>query len=256
VIRQEATSEKWLITFADLMSLLFALFVLINSFSEIDAESFRKNAGPMSQAFNGTVTESDVTFTKKLIKETKDTVAQSLPPINIMADQLPIDVIDKNETTSELDDPYILLVNQTKVLNLLEEGLKNEIKNENWKIAIKDDNVLINMSGDSAFNSGSAKLTNTAKNALDRIIGVFPDSSGEIVIVGHTDDIPIKSQQFPSNWLLSSARASAVASYILSNSDIKKSRVSVVGKADTQPISKSREKNRRIELKIYVRARY
>jgi chemotaxis protein MotB len=256
VSRKEETSEKWLVTFADLMSLLFALFVLINSFSEIDAESFRKNAGPMSQAFNGTVTESDVTFTKKLIKEKKEVVAQSLPPINILADKLPIDVISENETTSELDDPYILLVSQTKILNLLEDGLKNEINNDNWKVAIKDNNILINMSGDSAFNSASAELSSTAKNALDRIIGVFPDSSGEIVIVGHTDDIPIKSQQFPSNWNLSSARASAVASYILSTSNIDKSRISVVGKADTQPISKSREKNRRIELEIFVRARY
>ncbi len=256
MIRQEETSEKWLITFADLMSLLFALFVLINSFSEIDAESFRKNAGPMSQAFNGTVTESDVTFTKNLIKEKKDIVVESLPPINIKADKLPIDVISEVRTTSELDDPYILLVNQTKILNLLEDGLKNEIKNDNWKVAIKDDNVLINMAGDSAFNSGSSELTDTAKNALNRIIGIFPDSSGEIVIVGHTDDIPIRSRQFPSNWVLSSARASAVAGYILSNSNINKSRISVVGKADTQPISKNREKNRRIELKIYVRARY
>ena len=73
---QEGTSEKWLITFADLMSLLFALFVLINSFSEIDAESFRKNAGPMSQAFNGNVTESDVTYSVKPIKQKTEKVVQ------------------------------------------------------------------------------------------------------------------------------------------------------------------------------------
>ena len=249
------TAEKWLITFADLMSLLFALFVLINSFSEIDAESFRKNAGPMSQAFNGTVTESDVTFSKQPIKQ-KEKIVQSLPPINITADRLPVDNIDQVKTTSELDDPYIVLVRQTKIFNLLEDGLQNEIKNDNWIVAIKDDNILVNMSGDSAFNSGSAELSNTAQNALDRIISTLLDSSGEIVIVGHTDDIPSKSRQFPSNWVLSSARASAVASYILSNSNINKSRISVVGKADTQPISKNREKNRRIELKIYVRARY
>ena len=255
MIRKNDTAEKWLITFADLMSLLFALFVLINSFSEIDAESFRKNAGPMSQAFNGSVTESDVTFSKQPIKQ-KEEIVQSLPPINIMADKLPIDTLDQTETTSELNDPYIVLVRQTKIFNLLEDGLKNEINNDNWVVAIKDDNILVNMSGDSAFNSGSAELSSKAKNALDRIISTLLDSSGEIVIVGHTDDIPSKSRQFPSNWILSSVRASVVASYILSNSNINKSRISVVGKADTQPISTNREKNRRIELKIYVRARY
>ena len=253
--RSNSTEEKWLITFADLMSLLFALFVLINSFSEIDADSFRKNAGPMSQAFNGTVTASDVTFSKNPIKR-KDKVVQSLPPINIMADRMPVDALELAETTSELDDPYILLVSQTKILNLLEDGLKSEIKNDNWKVAIKDDNIVVNMSGDSAFNSGSAELSNVAKNALDRIIGTLPKNSGEIVVVGHTDNIPSKSREFPSNWILSSARASAVASYILLNSNINRSRLTVVGKADTQPISKSREKNRRIELKIYVRTRF
>jgi chemotaxis protein MotB len=109
------------------------------------------------------------------------------------------------------------------------------------------------MSGDSTFNSGSSDLSNKAKNGLDQIIDVLPYISGEIVIVGHTDDIPIQSFQFPSNWALSSSRASAVASYIILNSNINKTRISVVGKAETEPISTSKEENRRIELKIKVR---
>ena len=79
---------------------------------------------------------------------------------------------------------------------------------------------------------------------------VARDLWGRNLAEGHTDDVPISSTKFPSNWVLSSARASSVASHLLSKSQIKKSRISVVGKADTQPISNKREENRRIEIKV------
>ena len=188
---KQLINERWLVTFADLMSILFALFVLINSFSEIDAESFKQNAGPMSQAFNGNVQSSDITYEGKKVEKEKIVVKEVI-------EKEAVQTFDVEEKTS-------------------------------------------------------SDLSNKAKNGLDQIIDVLPYISGEIVIVGHTDDIPIQSFQFPSNWALSSSRASAVASYIILNSNIKKTRISVVGKAETQPISKSKEENRRIELKIKVR---
>ena len=106
------------------------------------------------------------------------------------------------------------------------------------------------MPGDTAFISGSAQLTISVKKALDRMIIVLSEARGPIQIIGHTDDVPIATTKFPSNWVLSSARASSVASHLLSRSQIKKSRISVVGKADTQPVSKIREENRRIEIKV------
>lgn len=241
---KQLINEKWLVTFADLMSILFALFVLINSFSEIDAETFKKNAGPMSQAFNGNVKSSDITYEGKKVEKEKIVVKEVI-------EKEAVQTFDVEEKTSS--DPYLLLIKQTKISDLLNIQLKEKIKNDNWNIYIKDDNVFVVMSGDSTFNSGSSDLSNKAKNGLDQIINVLPYISGEIVIIGHTDDIPIQSFQFPSNWALSSSRASAVASYIILNSNIKKTRISVVGKAETQPISKSKEENRRIELKIKVR---
>ena len=242
---KQLINERWLVTFADLMSILFALFVLINSFSEIDAETFKKNALPMSQAFNGNLQSSDITYegAEKVEKE-KIVVKEVIKKESIQT----LDVVEENSS-----DPYLLLIKQTKISDLLNIQLKEKIENDNWNIHIKDDNVFVVMSGDSTFNSGSSDLSNKAKNGLDQIIDVLPYISGEIVIVGHTDDIPIQSFQFPSNWALSSSRASAVASYIILNSNINKTRISVVGKAETEPISTSKEENRRIELKIKVR---
>ena len=241
---KQLINEKWLVTFADLMSILFALFVLINSFSEIDAETFKKNAGPMSQAFNGNVKSSDITYEGKKVEKEKIVVKEVIKKEDVQT----FDVVEENSS-----DPYLLLIKQTKISDLLNIQLKEKIENDNWNIHIKDDNVFVVMSGDSTFNSGSSDLSNKAKNGLDQIIDVLPYISGEIVIVGHTDDIPIQSFQFPSNWALSSSRASAVASYIILNSNINKTRISVVGKAETEPISTSKEENRRIELKIKVR---
>ena len=241
---KQLINERWLVTFADLMSILFALFVLINSFSEIDAESFKQNAGPMSQAFNGNVQSSDITYEGKKVEKEKIVVKEVIKKEDVQT----FDVVEENSS-----DPYLLLIKQTKISDLLNIQLKEKIENDNWNIHIKDDNVFVVMSGDSTFNSGSSDLSNKAKNGLDQIIDVLPFISGEIVIVGHTDDIPIQSFQFPSNWALSSSRASAVASYIILNSNINKTRISVVGKAETEPISTSKEENRRIELKIKVR---
>jgi chemotaxis protein MotB len=228
--------EKWLVTFADLMSLLFALFVLINSFSEIDADSFKKNAGPMSQAFNGNVKESDITYTKQ--KEEPEVVETEIELKKINSkDDLP-------------DDPYLLLVEQTKFLKILRVELKNEIKNKNWIVAMRDGSIFISMPGDTVFLSGSAKLTTGVKKALERMVVVLSEARGSIEIIGHTDDAPISTSMFPSNWVLSSARASSVATYLLLKSRIRKSRISVVGRADTQPVSENREENRRIEIKV------
>ena len=241
---KQLINERWLVTFADLMSILFALFVLINSFSEIDAETFKKNALPMSQAFNGNLQSSDITYEGKKVEKEKIVVKEVIKKEDVQT----FDVVEENSS-----NPYLLLIKQTKISDLLNIQLKEKIENDNWNIHIKDDNVFVVMSGDSTFNSGSSDLSNKAKNGLDQIIDVLPYISGEIVIVGHTDDIPIQSFQFPSNWALSSSRASAVASYIILNSNINKTRISVVGKAETEPISTSKEENRRIELKIKVR---
>jgi len=150
---------------------------------------------------------SDITYegTKKVEKE-KIVVKEVIKKDDIQT----FDVVEETS-----NDPYLLLIKQTKISDLLNIQLKEKIENDDWNIYIKDDNVFVVMSGDSTFNSGSSDLSNKAKNGLDRIIDVLPYISGEIVIVGHTDDIPIQSYQYPSNWALSSSRASAVASYLL-----------------------------------------
>ena len=233
---KQRNDEKWLVTFADLMSLLFALFVLINSFSEVDADSFKKNAGPMSSAFNGNIKESDITYTGKKKKPKVVEKEIELTKLNI-----------KNKAPT---DPYLLLVEQTKLLKILKVKLKTEIKTKNWMVAIRDGSIFISMPGDTVFLSGSAQLTNAVKKSLDHMVVVFSQARGSIEIIGHTADAPISTSRFSSNWVLSSARASSVATYVLSKSRIRKSRMSVVGRADTQPVSKNKEENRRIEIKV------
>ena len=156
---KQLINERWLVTFADLMSILFALFVLINSFSEIDAETFKKNALPMSQAFNGNLQSSDITYegAKKVEKE-KIVVKEVIKKESIQT----FDVVEETS-----NDPYLLLIKQTKISDLLNIQLKEKIENDNWNIHIKDDNVFEVMSGDSTFNSGSSDLSNKAKNGLD-----------------------------------------------------------------------------------------
>ena len=138
---KKSNDEKWLVTFADLMSLLFALFVLINSFSEVDAESFKRNAGPMSEAFNGNVKASDITYTGKKKKQ-KEVEKE-------------IKLTKLNTTEKAPTDPYLLLVEQTKLLKVLKVKLKTEIKTKNWIVAIRDESLASRKRTMPASNSNS-----------------------------------------------------------------------------------------------------
>ena len=88
---------------------------------------------------------------------------------------------------------------------------------------------------------------------MDKITAVLQDKSGKIVVAGHTDNIPIRTGRFRSNWELSSARAVTVLHAMLRNPNIEEERVQVEGHADTNPLvdndtSENRAKNRRVEL--------
>ncbi|RDH89117.1 MAG: hypothetical protein DIZ77_16425 [endosymbiont of Seepiophila jonesi] len=103
--------------------------------------------------------------------------------------------------------------------------------------------------------SGRASLDPDFFDVITRITDVVAETPGNIVVAGHTDNIPISTQRFRSNWELSSARAVTVVHAMLSNSDLDPARVLIEGHADSNPLApndsrENRAKNRRVELVI------
>jgi chemotaxis protein MotB len=135
----------------------------------------------------------------------------------------------------------------------LEEALQIEVEQGMVTLERRETNIIIRIHEKGSFRSGSARLDEGFHEVMDRISSVLASKPGQITVTGHTDNIPISTGRFRSNWELSSARAVTVLHSLLRNKDIAEDRVVVQGVADTRPVVSNdspdnRAKNRRVEL--------
>jgi chemotaxis protein MotB len=234
--RREA--PKWLMTFADLMALLFALFVLLLSFSEIDSDSFRRNAGPMAEAFNRPPPVSN---------DPEAVVPQQSAP-SAPQRESSLRSILRNLRTAD---------RRRRVADQLRFALAGEIRDGAVVLREAEDFAIIRFPAAKAFEAGSADLNETAGQTIDRVAAVLAQTKGPITVSGHTDDQPISTARFRSNWDLSTARAASVVHRLLRNAEILPDRISAAGHADTRPIETNdtepgRAANRRVEIRIEI----
>lgn len=251
----------WVMTFADLMSLLMCFFVLLLSFSEIDAQKFKQIAGELSQAFGvqrdvpvldipmGTSPIFDKFSPGKPEPTPVDSVRQQTteqdPKLETLREELEADVQKQvQDTTKEQIDTS---------MDALREVLENELAQGRLQLENDRKRIIIRVEEKGSFPSGSADMTPEFQDMLDRIAAVIAKLPGEITIEGHTDNIPINTSRFQSNWDLSAARASSVANALLYNETIKPERMRVQGYAETRPRAsnewpETRALNRRVEI--------
>ncbi|MBL4608366.1 MAG: type IVB secretion system protein IcmH/DotU [Pseudomonadales bacterium] len=136
----------------------------------------------------------------------------------------------------------------------LENDFSAEIRSNEISIIENSHKVLITLRGKGLFESGSVSLTNSRKELLSKLSKKIKDSSVDILVVGHTDNVPIRSVAFPSNWHLSKARAQSVASLL--QEYLPERRIAVEGLADREPVAPNtsadnRAKNRRVEITLF-----
>lgn len=241
----------WVMTFADLMSLLMCFFVLLLSFSQMDIEKFKQVAGSVKMAFG---VQRDI----PAIEPPKGTsiIAQEYSPGE--PKPTPIKIIkQENIDTVQNDissiDPATKHVAET--VTRLIQSLDKEIENGLLEIVIEDERLLIRINESGSFGSGKANLNPGFRPVLTKIAKVLNKSPGNIIVAGHTDNIPITTRQYPSNWVLSSARAASVVHHITHYGLRDPSRIQIRAHAAAKPLvdnnnSSNRAKNRRIEINI------
>lgn len=251
----------WVMTFADLMSLLMCFFVLLLSFSEIDAQKFKQIAGELSAAFGvqrevpaleipmGTSPIFDKFSPGKPEPTPVDSVRQQTteqdPKLETLREELEAHVQKQvQDTTKEQIDTS---------MDALRDVLENELAQGRLQLENDRKRIIIRVEEKGSFPSGSAEMTPEFQDMLDRIATVLAELPGEITIEGHTDNIPINTSRFQSNWDLSAARASSVANALLYNETIKPERMRVQGYAETRPRAsnewpETRALNRRVEI--------
>ena len=255
-----AGAPAWVMTFADLMSLLMCFFVLLLSFATMDAIRFKRMADSMRDAFG---VQKKIPA-NEIVKGTS-VIAQHFSPAQ--TDPSPVEQIEQE---TQVEEQYLKIPgvqNEQMKKDLFEEAqrkVENEAENikkslqyeiDRGMVSVETENlrIVIRIHERGSFPSGSAVLNAGFSPAMDKITGAVRESSAKVVIAGHTDDIPIHTSSYRSNWELSSARSVTVAHEILRDKSIDPNRLVIEGHAETKPLapndsSENRAKNRRVEI--------
>ena len=256
---EKAGIPAWVVTFADLMSLLMCFFVLLLSFSEIDAQKFKQIAGELSKAF-GVQREVPVLEVPMGTSPIFDQFSPA-PPEPTVVNEVKQTTTDEQPELETLKSPTDVAV-ESAIQEELEKTLEQvrsvlETAIEDGRVNLIQDNhrIIVRVEEKGAFPSGSADLTWEFEGLLLEMADILVQIPGKLTIDGHTDDVPIRTQRFYSNWDLSAARAAAVANALLAEGNLKPARLAVTGLAYTEPrvpntSSENRAKNRRVEIII------
>lgn len=258
----DATAEKgepkgvpaWVMTFADLMTLLMCFFVLLLSFSEMDVAKFKQLSGSMKDAF-GVQSEIEV----KTIPKGTSVVAQEFSPGKpdpTSLNQIRQFTIDSNRNTLDALQRELKEIEETRDhARRLRLALKDEIANGSVSIQTEGTKVIVHIMENASFDSGFADIRQEFLPVLGKIADLIDNNSGEITVSGHTDNVPIHNERFRSNWELSTSRAVSVTHELLQRAKIDSDRIVVTGHADTRPRASNdsvedRAKNRRVDVSI------
>lgn len=263
-----AGAPKWMVTFADLSTLLLCFFVLLLSFSEMDVAKFKQLAGSMREAF-GVQAE----INSKQIPKGTSIIAREFSPAQpepTVLNQVRQFTIDSNKNTLEFADPGKVveieeyeelqktqeLIDQVEAdTRLARETLQPEIDAGMIEVRTVGARTIIHIREKGSFALGSAEVEENFRPVLEKIHALLRQTEGLVRIAGHTDNLPIATVRFRSNWELSSARAVSVLHELIQHRGLDADRFVVAGYADTRPIasndsSSERAKNRRVDISI------
>ncbi|SCA58187.1 OmpA family protein [Candidatus Terasakiella magnetica] len=251
-------SPAWMATFADLMSLLLVLFVLLLTFSEMNVIKYKQMAGAMRNAF-GISKEDRLAGVIEVDGQLQRKVARNVSPTDI---QIPTVSMDIPDTTDEEEfdiDPQESPEEQASdVENEVAKIIAEEAADQGVDVEREGNEVKIRFPSEIAFGSGSSNIGADFADLLDKLTDVIKKSQGQVQVGGHTDNIPLGGGgQYRSNWDLSAARATSVVHHFLNHSDIAPQKMAVQGFGDSRPLvpndsPENRSRNRRVEITLVL----
>ncbi|VYU12543.1 OmpA family protein [Clostridium tertium] len=222
-------SERWLLTYSDLITLLMVFFVVLYSASNINQKKYEKLASSMNSAFTGGtgIIDSGAGGT--------------------------------NEGSSDEGELKPLVQSEEEKLQGIEGQVDEMIKKMGLEgsvsTSIEERGLVISFNDSIFFESAKAEIMEDMKLKLVSLSTLLNKIDNYIRVEGHTDNVPIRNEYFSSNWQLSSTRASNVVEYLINNGGISPDRLSAVGYGEYRPIAdnstnQGRSKNRRVDILI------
>jgi chemotaxis protein MotB len=235
--------ERWLVSYADFITLLFAFFVVMYAISSINEGKYRVLSDSISSAFRtvpGNQTGAVVAVNPSAATPVTIPTRQNIP--NVKVDQVQSQKKDR-------------LRNMARELN---KALASLVEQGQVKVTEGALGITVDINASVLFAPGDATLDIVARRALITVADILVPTDFPILVEGHTDNIPISTTQFPSNWELSTVRAASVVRLFI-EAGVDPRRMSAAGYADQRPVADNatpdgRQKNRRVAITIESRA--
>jgi chemotaxis protein MotB len=223
-------AERWLLTYADLITLLMVFFVVLYSMSSADSTKWKQISAALEQAFNVDVLQGQAA------SSISDPASQTAPPVD--------NLISNN------DVPQV-----SRLQSAIESVLDGSSQAPQVSVGTDKEGVVIRLSGSYLFDSGRAELKPNSLAVLDVIANEILLLPNDIRVDGHTDSTPIDSPRYPTNWELSTARALAVTRHFTETAGLQSTRLMAAGFGEFRPLvpndtREHRALNRRVEIHL------
>lgn len=217
--REQGNEDRWLLTYSDLITLLLGLFVILYAISKVDAGKYVEIASALNGVFGA-----------------------------------PRGILTGNPSLIE-QPGSALQTERQRIVRDMRNALQLDSQQLPITITENERGVTVHIMEELLFASGSAVIKSSSLVTLDTLAGVLRRLPNDLRVEGHTDNVPISTAQFPSNWHLSVSRALNVAYYLIQRHGLIQERVSVVGYSEYLPIApnntpEDRSKNRRVDIVI------
>jgi chemotaxis protein MotB len=231
-VEDNENHERWLISYADFITLLFAFFVVMYAVSVVNVGKYKVLSDALGDAFGGR---------GAAVKTNTSIEVEALPLSNIIA--------RKRLEAAKRDRERLDLLARK-----LQSSLAPLVRSGKVRVTQTARGVTVEINASVLFDEGDAALVGSARETLQSVAGLLKDDTHAIEVEGHTDTTPIANAAFPSNWELSAVRASTVVRLFV-DSGVPERRLAAVGRGANQPIASNddsigRARNRRVAVTI------
>jgi len=241
---KHANHERWLVSYADFITLLFAVFVVLYAMSQTDKKKVEEVMVSMQQSFGMAQSGSPSPSMNVLPSAQPNIVPAIKPEVGV----LPGSKTARARAKSRADEKDFQQMKSSIEAYLYKQGAQNKVT-----LSITRRGLIVSLKEAGFFDSGQAVVKPSSYGLINTIAEAMTQYNNPLRLEGHTDNVPISSSQFPSNWELSTARAVNGLKYLITNFDVDPDKISATGYGEFRPVAdnatpEGRSRNRRVDL--------
>lgn len=239
-----ANHERWLVSYADFITLLFAVFVVLYAMGQSD----KKKVEEVMQSIQASFGMANAGASAPKINVISSQAINIMPSLKPELSIAPPGKTGRGQGKSRAEEKDFRQIKSSIEAYLVKQGAQNKVS-----LNITRRGLIVSLKEAGFFDSGQAQIKPEAYDLINTISEVMTQYNNPLRVEGHTDNIPINSAQFPSNWELSTARAINGLKYLIKHYNVDPDKISATGYAEFRPVSdnattEGRAKNRRVDL--------